>query len=545
MKKSGFTLVVISSFLLLNSAGATRADDARDYLIQKVCVDAKGNVLPADPYSPPPGASLRNLKLGENFPYYKHDQPTPGYPNGHQRHDSYPALDKEGNEIIVNPFYFDENYSGNGFDIYMIRGQWVSAGETQDGGGFSTTFFGEENGKAIPYNGWVFFPLSFFTDFKSDNQKVPITGRYWEHAGEPWHSVTPTDIFDGSETSWSLTKSCSFGGINGSPVKKIDAIQSVHGYVSKGNPLYESNMKEGHLEVFYFTKIYGVTRWEDWAPVGQLNNYDQPSELRNHALITAKDCAKPIPEVGQWLVQPTDLPSTKGHQILATTYSGQDGIKHMYVLLDVRDWSGVTILNSPQPPPPCPNSLQNLLENSHFDNGTLKPWLSGGTEAEQNSSDCTLMQSKTATDTQFAQNGSEGGVRYLALQSSGREIHQDVPVGNLKNGVYKITLKLRPEKISGTMRIMLQQVDANGKIVSTDIDVKKTVNSTNSGHHYDGVHDAHLNASVYLASTLISRSGRVAIHPETTHLRFVAAPQSEGTFDLVDANLSVAATGAE
>jgi len=145
--------------LCLLGGPSLKADDLEDYLIQKVCVDANGKVLPADPCFPPPGATLRNLRIGEKLPYYKHDQPGVGLPNGHQRHDSYPALDKDGNKIVVNPFIFDDNNApDNGCDIYTVRDGWASAGETRDGGGFSTTFWGKNGDAVVPYDGWLFFP---------------------------------------------------------------------------------------------------------------------------------------------------------------------------------------------------------------------------------------------------------------------------------------------------------------------------------------------------------------------------------------------------
>src|SRR2546426_337643 len=69
----------------------------RDFLIQNVCLDARGAVLaavsPAD--DNPACLDQRDLHSGERLPYHKHDHPSPeqraGAPLGYQRHDSFPV----------------------------------------------------------------------------------------------------------------------------------------------------------------------------------------------------------------------------------------------------------------------------------------------------------------------------------------------------------------------------------------------------------------------------------------------------------------------
>ncbi len=93
---------------------------------------------------------------------------------------------------------------------------------------------------------------------------MAISGRYWEQNGESWPGRCPSAYSENTLTSWEPVDGFPFGGKDGSPVKSIDAIRVVHGL--SPDPRFS---KQGHLEVFYFTRLYGITRWEVWAPESQ------------------------------------------------------------------------------------------------------------------------------------------------------------------------------------------------------------------------------------------------------------------------------------
>ena len=529
----------LAASVLLASPG--RADDPRDYFIQKVCVDAQGHVLPADPYHPPPGSHLRNLLPGEKFPYYKHDQAGPLHPDGVQRHDSYPVLDKEGREFFLNPFYFGENVPGNGYDLYAIRSGWASAPSTFDGGGFSTTFFGEDGGQAVPYNGWIFFPESFVTGgYVPGRASKPITGRDWEQNGEPWPGQ-PSPSFllrHASEDAWRLVPSCEFGGIGGAETKSLDAIQVVHGYVSKSEPGHDLNLTRGHLEIYYFTKLYGATRWEVWRPLAQLGgDYNHPSEVRTKALAVARESGRPILAAGERYVQPSDLPPTPDNRLIVVNFKGRDGDDRLYVVTAMRDWSAVKILSSPELPPPCPIPQQNLLANFHFDHGSLAPWHATGISWK-------LAQSHTVLDRRFSQTGAKAGVRYLELQSDrpgSGDLYQDIPVADLHNGWCSLCVKLRTVSAPGAMRVLLQQVDQHGAVISTDVDFKQTIQPANRIYSYAGPDDPDAHASVVLSSTLMAKGAPLIVQPGAVSIRCVLQPQTNGAFDILEANVSLTA----
>ncbi len=90
------------------SAARAHSTDAMDWLIQHVCADKEDNLVSVDPYGGrPAGTHERRLALGEDLPYYGHDQPEPGHPLGLQRHDDHPLVDRHyGGIFSANDFDF-------------------------------------------------------------------------------------------------------------------------------------------------------------------------------------------------------------------------------------------------------------------------------------------------------------------------------------------------------------------------------------------------------------------------------------------------------
>jgi hypothetical protein len=129
-----------------NAAHSAALPSVYDWITKDVCADASNQPVAADPYDGcPAGTTERDIQIGEALPYLNHDQPYTGHPDGYQRHDAYPVLDKSGNPLIVveMDFGYDRPYGtfeagdGDGYDLYSINNGWVSAGGTRDGGGYS------------------------------------------------------------------------------------------------------------------------------------------------------------------------------------------------------------------------------------------------------------------------------------------------------------------------------------------------------------------------------------------------------------------------
>ena len=518
-----------------------RGFSARDFLVQDVCVDSAGRVLSADPWQPPPGCVTRDIKIGEELPYYRHDQPAPGRPDGYQRHDSYPTRDRDGNELFLNPFIFGDDAPGNGYDVYLVRNGWVSASGTRDGGGFSTTFFGEQSGEIVPYNGWVFFPEDFPSGkLPAGFTKRGISGRYWEQNGEPWPGVPPPQVSGGSETSWEKIPSCAFGGIGENPVKTLDAIRVVHGYVAedqgKRHALF---MEKGHLEVFYFTGTYGLTRWEVWRPINQLEMAGTADDLGGRALSAA---SRALPLAGQEFLPLPGRPAAPENRMIGVRHAGSDGVERRYFIGDVRDWSAVTILEPAQAPPICPLPHQNLLKNFHFESGKLSPWKILPAEGPGQSLELAPARSRAARDIVFEQNAPRGGVRHLVAtampSSNGQLVCQDIPVDVAQSGTFSASARVHCGGPGGVFRLLLQQVDARGKVLLADADIQAAIPPRRETFVYGGPEDKRPEASLLLSSSLLATRVKVKILPDARALRFAVQPLSPGTAELVETNLS-------
>ena len=327
--------VVVSLCTAVPAIGAATPPVGSDWITKDVCADSSNRPVAADPYDGcPAGTTQRDIAEGEELPYINHDQPGPSgdHPNGYQRHDAYPVTDLSGNPLVINEFDFDyfgpyftfEAGDGDGYDLYSIRNGWVSATQTRDGGGYSQTFYGSG---CTPYNGWVFFPTSILSTLSpstSGSTTVAIMDDYWERNGQSWPGVCNafSNFNRSTITSWEFKPQFAFGGINGAPMKYIDTIISSHGY--SNDPSF---VTKGHIETFYFTKLYGLTRWEAWYPTQQ----NRPPQ----AVATCN---------GSSTTEYQGIPMTR---------------------VDCRDWSAIQII-TPTVRHVWPVPDLNLLSNFHF-----------------------------------------------------------------------------------------------------------------------------------------------------------------------------------
>jgi hypothetical protein len=303
-------------------------------------------------------------------------------------------------------------------------------------------------------------------------------------------------------------------------------------------------MQKGHLEVFYFTQPYGSTRWEAWVLLSALGDCNEPSALRTKALQTAIRC---LPTVDQSFLYPSDLAQQTVNKFITATHQGEDGQTNTYALIDARDWTGITLLDSPELPLICPVACQNLLKDFHFSApGLSPPWQRFGNSQEGNLINWSMAQSKATLDVRYNQNGSAGGVCYLMTNTGGtpipgeQAIYQDIPVSGLQSGMYAISARVRSQAGPGTMKLALQQLDSDGGCTVEIVTIREVGEKNPSGatSTYSGPTDNSTNASVVLSSTLIAARGPVTLRPNATFLRFLLLPQTANTFDVVDANVS-------
>lgn len=227
-----------------------------DYLIQDVCTDDFGNITTGDPATCP---KHRNIRLGEKFPYFVSDRDGNGTGARYQANWSYPVAGPEGNLKVITFKEFrnlNENYSFNnfsvtesGFDFIEFSSSYVSGTRTSDPGCYDQ-IFSTDGGLYNRQNAWAFFPVG-------DPETFPASS---------------SGTFTTYGTPISYPRKCNPGNSTGitywhSPMnitfesgKTLRAVKSMH---FAGTAL---NQQNNALELYYFTREYGFTRWEAWIP---------------------------------------------------------------------------------------------------------------------------------------------------------------------------------------------------------------------------------------------------------------------------------------
>lgn len=467
-------------------------NDPMTWLVKSVCADAKDHATSADPYyGCPAGTSLRKLRVGEPLPYHNvhaHGQL--------QQHDTFPISSPSGT-LVLAPFDFPPMdtynlYQGSdGYDIYRIQGNWVTALNTSDGGGYGTTFF--SSGCTVG-GGWNFFPKTNFLSAGQSTDK--ISGVYWEQSGSSFPGACPSGYSD-SLNSWQLVKGYAFGVI-GKPTKTMDAIVSTHGYEPNDIAGFKQH---GHLEVFYFTKEYGITRWEVWTPTDQ-----NPTKT--------SDCTVPT----------------------TSTYQGIT-----FVISACRDWSTVTpVTSSAIPLWPIPN--MNLLSYPHFDNGgfddstqNLQLWHRFGKSPAGNLINWSTRNSTVASDQRY----SSTGVRYLSVNcgagsdgqcgtGGSQAIYQDLPISMFSNTTYGYGVSIRSEGGTGTFQAALQEIDSSGHVIWQDVAQDTHITSDNGPDQ-----NPDQPKSVYLSSKFVGKTVTIPILSGAVKIRFLMLPINSPTFDIL------------
>jgi hypothetical protein len=388
---------------------AAPPQELADYLIQDVCARADGELLAVDPYDGcPAGAARRDLRVGEPLPYHRHDQPDVNNPLGFQRHDSFPRPG-EGSLRHVHPFDFPpfgEYNAADGYDVAEADGAWAAIVGTRDPTGLAQTFFGP--GCALA-DGWILLPTAGF--LSPDAVVASLRGVGWEKAGQPFPGTCPAGR-DAAYTDWEVLSGFPFGGQGGAREKRIDALLSQH-YGGRDPATAD------HIEKFYLTRLYGLTRWERWQ------------NLKLH---------------------PGTPPKTAGCG--GPTRAGD------FVRVDCRDWSHVVPEPLPWPPEawPTPYAAANRLVNGDFGTGTITGWARLGMSQDGKMTNWSLLK--------------EGGGTYLATNcggpcSPGQSIYQDVPLSGL-SGRFRFGGKLQTEAGTGAAELVVFQRDDRAAIIERD-----------------------------------------------------------------------------
>lgn len=229
------------------------ADTIEDYLVQQVCDDGAGGHTSADPVTCPDKA--RKLRIGEALPYHKWDvDRTIGQPL--QIGDSYPIKDLFGRTRVIHTMYFDhpgafvEPYFDTarsddwraGYDVMIADGTYVSIGGTYDPGRGWQPFW---SGSSCSYaDSWIHAPKTLAVPFTQGQTTSKLTNRSPQ--------CPPVGRLSTAFTTWNYYPNLPYES-----GKTLDTIKSWH--------FGGKNVNAGSIEVFYFTKEYGRTRWESWT----------------------------------------------------------------------------------------------------------------------------------------------------------------------------------------------------------------------------------------------------------------------------------------
>ncbi len=514
-----------------------------DWIIPKICVDGGNRPVSADPYlGCPAGTRPRPIMPGDPLPYRKMDNAKQQYK------DIYPRVGADGTNYIVASFdWLDPKNDeasrfkvwADGYDAYVIKDGWASGSETRIGAGeYATTFFGAG---CKNYNGLLFFPASFLSSLQSPGSAKPSIGSTgaWEEDNQQYPGACPARHINDQIFTWSFARNFPFAGINGAPVKPLDAIVTIMGLRTTKDPQIMAKwMSYGHLEVFYFTKTYGLTRWESWAPQIQLESdgREPAAKIQERAANASKICsAGPNMTSAPFTLQASQTNATK----IQMTYEGRS-----FTMIDCRDWSNIVLQNPPVQPPAWPVSGLNLLRNFHFNGATLTPLPNWDTS---HLSHAALLVSKTKDDTTHDSPIPLNGIAYLRLGCGGgcgsESIHQDIPISSLtRSGSYTLGVIARTEAGSGSLKLSLTQMAGDGVNLSKATFTAHNLTSEETGCDNEGRHcrkftfDPQANAgSVVLSSNFVSETLPLSIDPRARKLRFEIAPASANDFDLVSA----------
>lgn len=519
-----------------------------DFLIQKVCEDQNGNFLPIDPYNCPTQDRVVPLKPGQVLPYHRWNQ------QGTNRRDSFPVLMESGEQVVVSTTLGGASNSVYGFDELGINPlnlsindqavsshYWASIKGTTSTNSFGTTWFGEGGN---PYGGWISFPVDMVENayLGSGYSNAPIQGVWYEQDGQPAPGVAGPN-YGVPLTTWNSVSNFHFSGqcyVNQTgaticnPVKTLPAILSITGYRNNTNFL-----QNGHLEAFYFTQLYGETRWEAWRPSSQLTaGTVLAATYTKEALKAVSFCS---PGIG-----------TLNNGMITMMYQGVN-----FTMTACADWSAVvpvSPIDQSQPRWPVPDF--NLLRNNHFTDPTFDVW-----QVSDNLS-VKLVNSSLSGDI-VETNPQSKGLRYLTLTCSGTcTMQQTIPLPSsmVPGHVYPYPMALgviaRTESntemnTSGNLILTIKQLDFWGNVVDPGQPVTVTV-----GSNLQVLTSAH--PSILLASTLVPNvpvaelNGKstyyegappmfIKISPYADRLAFVItvpAISSGLTFDIVEAYLT-------
>ncbi|HKS89115.1 MAG TPA: hypothetical protein VJR70_06715 [Stellaceae bacterium] len=301
--------------LLALFAAAARAEEPpvaadaatlRDFMIQDVCLDPAGAVVPG--VAPIGGdsrcAGERDLRLGEPLPYHKHDQPSPAdravAPQGYQRHDSVPIETAGFGRTVEHSFDFGAgegrrfgvfDRGSDGGDIAVLSPGTAAIAATEDGGAGFQLFVGLSCHGAVDAaalaHSWI---VALFDAARPGPLAGETTARLNDlTAGHQQHCP---DRFNAAFTRWHVAPFRYRVAPGQGPPAELTTLISEH--YGGADPVTAD-----HVERFYFTRELGGTRWERWQNVWGNAQFSAAAIAAQAAGLAATGrCSAPDPPAG-------------------------------------------------------------------------------------------------------------------------------------------------------------------------------------------------------------------------------------------------------
>lgn len=241
-------------------ASMTAEDPLAPYMVQSVCLDARGAPMPGRLPFESGCDRTRPLSAGDPLPYRKHDWPSVEHaaalPRGYQASDSLRGT-LLGRPAILQAFDFGGGTRafgrldrGDGGQAVLLLDDTASAGMTEDASGGIQWFQSPDCRAGAPSPGWLFAELPLREAWQERVVRLGIT-----HApGECPAGFGP------SLTRWRTARTdlpwreSATGAASTTPA---EILVSEH---FGGSSIAGAN----HLERFWFARGLGLTRWERW-----------------------------------------------------------------------------------------------------------------------------------------------------------------------------------------------------------------------------------------------------------------------------------------
>jgi hypothetical protein len=223
--------------------------DLTDFLVQNVCVDESGDPAPGDPApgDPAPGdpaacPHARDVKAGEDPPYRLTDYDRA---NG-ARYQTITSKPASGDRVLVTK---DMGQSGYGYDLIERDGDFVSITRTSDPGCGEQVVSGAGNG-----DGWILSPTT-----------RPDRPGHVRHAMRLTRAAPPPQCHDSAPVS--IVPDRTINAVWHPPeLFRFESGKSLLALKTEHHAHFDLSRPDNAIEVIYFTREYGFSRWEAWVP---------------------------------------------------------------------------------------------------------------------------------------------------------------------------------------------------------------------------------------------------------------------------------------